>query len=242
MKPNHAYWIAFGLAAIASEALAQMPPATGMEGPPVVGYNYPEPPGSRDPREGKVQVQTFVAKTPHAADLGRGPIAIATGPSPANLGAHVVLAPDSASGDGLFEAALADQLSRAGYQPGAAGAGQTIEYAVTREILQPPGLPHSPVQGSVAVGGSTGGFGYHRRGYGGAGVGLGIMVDLSKPLGALIATRVDARITDATTHELLWQGYADVVARENDKRWRPEAIASRLSAALFKTFPRTKAG
>jgi hypothetical protein len=211
-----------------------------MQGPPIAGYGYPEPPGSRDPREGKVQVQTFLAQTPHAAELGHGPIAITVGPTPAALGGPVILAPDSTSGDGLFEAALADQLAHVGYQPGAAGAGQTIEYVVTREILQPPEPPRSPVQGSVAVGGGTGGFGYHGRGYGGADVGVGIMVDLSKPLGALIATRVEARISDAATHELLWQGHAEVVARENDKRWRPETIAGRLTAALFKTFPRPK--
>jgi hypothetical protein len=68
------------------------------------------------------------------------------------------------------------------------------------------------------------------------------MVDLSKPLGALIATQIEARISDATSGELLWQGHAEVVARENDKRWRPESIANRLTAALFKTFPRPKAG
>jgi hypothetical protein len=145
------------------------------------------------------------------------------------------------SGDGLFEAALAAQLAHAGYQLGAAGPGQTIEYSVTRQLIQPPEPPHSPVQGSVAVGGGTGGFGYHDHGYG-SGVGVGIMVDLTKPLGALISTRIEARISDAATHELLWQGEAELVARENDKRWRPETIAGRLTAALFKSFPRSSVG
>jgi hypothetical protein len=54
----------------------------------------------------------------------------------------------------------------------------------------------------------------------------------------LIDTRIEARISDSATHELLWQGRAEVMARENDKRWRPEAIAGRLSAALFRDFPR----
>ena len=242
VKPSYACWTALGLAAIASEALAQMPPTPVMQAPPVTGYGYPEPPGSRDPREGKVQVQTFLAQTPRAVELGHGPIAITAGPTTAALGGSAILAPDLNSGDGLIEAALADQLGRTGYQPGVAGTGQTLEYVITREILQPPEPPHSPVQGSVAVGGGTGGFGYHGRGYGGADVGVGIMVDLSKPLGALIDTRIEARISDAATRELLWQGYAEVVARENDKRWRPETIASRLTAALFKTFPRPKAG
>jgi hypothetical protein len=214
-----------------------------MQGPPVAGYGYPEPPGSRDPREGRVEVQTFLAKTARTAELGHGPIAIAAGPTPpAAVGGEVILGPDWTSGDGLFEAALADQLVHAGYQPGAAGLGQTIEYVVTRQVLQPPEPPRSPVQGGVALGGGTGGFGYHGRSYGGPDVGIGVMVDLTKPLGALISTRIEAHISDTATHELLWQGSAEVVARENDRRWRSEVIATRLTAALFKTFPRARLG
>jgi hypothetical protein len=177
-----------------------------------------EPPGMRDPREGKVQVQTFAASTPAAAGLGHGPIAI-------NPGA------DGAA-DGLFEAAIADQLSHAGYQVGAPGAGQLLDLVVTRKVIQPPEPPHSPIRGGVDVGIGGGGRYY------GSGVGLGIGIDLSKPLSALISTEIELRIQDATTHELLWQGRAELVSRETDKRWRPDAIAARLTAALFTNFPR----
>ena len=68
-------------------------------------------------------------------------------------------------------------------------------------------------------------------------MGLGIGIDLSKPLSALISTEVEVRIQDGTTHELLWQGRAELVSRETDKRWRPDAIAARLTAALFRNFP-----
>ena len=38
-------------------------------------------------------------------------------------------------------------------------------------------------------------------------------------------------------HELLWQGRAELVSREADKKWRPDEIAARLTAALFRNFP-----
>jgi hypothetical protein len=181
-----------------------------------------EPPGTRDPREGKVQVQTFAATTPAVAGLGHGPITINTGGDGPDMG--------------LFEAALADQLSHAGYQVGAPGAGQTLDLTVTRQIIQPPEPPHSPIRGGVDVGVGIGGGGRHYGSYD-SGVGLGIGIDLSKPLSALISTEVDVRIQDATTHELLWQGRAELVSREADKRWRPDAIAGKLTAALFRNFP-----
>ncbi len=204
------------LSLAAMPVFAQVPPGSPYGASP---YPYPEPPGVRDPREGKIQVETFVAAGPRAAVLGHGSIEIA-----ANEGSNMLGADD------LFETAIADQLAHAGYQPQAPGPGQKIEYVVTHEVIQPPEPPHSRVRGGVGVG-----VGNH-----GSGMGLGIAIDLSKPLGALIATRIEARISDSSTHELLWQGRAEVMARENDKHWRPEAMAGRLSAALFRDFPRPR--
>jgi hypothetical protein len=215
---NRVQWIGVVGVAFASSAGAQPAPAGwggSAYGPPP---SYLEPPGTRDPREGKVQVQTFAASTPAVAALGHGPISI----NPGRDG------PD----EGLFEAAIADQLGHAGYQVGAPGAGQVLEFGITRQVIQPPEPPHSPIHGGVDVG-----VGGGRRHYGSA-VGLGIEMDLSKPLSALISTEIELRIQDATTHELLWQGRAEVVSRETDKHWRPDAIAARLSAALFRDFPR----
>ena len=218
MKPKLVEYVALGLWVAAMPAFAQVPPGNG--GEPAYDwprYNYSEPPGIRDPREGKIQVQTFIAASARAAALGHGSIQIAAEP-----GSSLPRIDD------LFETAIAEQLARAGYQPQAPGPGQKIDYVVTHELIQPPEPPHSPVRGGVGVG-----VGNH-----GSGMGLGIAIDLSKPRGALIDTRLEARISDATTHELLWQGRAEVMARENDKHWRPEAIAGRLTAALFRDFPR----
>jgi hypothetical protein len=67
-------------------------------------------------------------------------------------------------------------------------------------------------------------------------MGLAVAVDLSKPRGALIATRLEARIRDRATNEVLWEGRADTVTREGGK-WTDGVIANRLAAALFDHFP-----
>jgi hypothetical protein len=218
VKLNNIQWIGLVGVAFAWAAAAQPVPGglgdSGYGPPP----SYLEPPGTRDPREGKIQVQTFAASTPAVAALGHGPITISTGRD----------GPDQ----GLFEVAVADQLARAGYQVGAPGTGETLDFVVTRQVIQPPEPPRSPVQGGVDIG--VGGGGRHY----GSGVGLGLALDFSKPLSALISTEIEVRIYDATTHELLWQGRAEAISREADKHWRPDAIAARLTAALFKDFPR----
>ena len=64
MKFSNVQWIGLAGLAFASAAAAQPVPG-GWGGP---GYGAPpgylEPPGTRDPREGKIQVQTFAASTP----------------------------------------------------------------------------------------------------------------------------------------------------------------------------------
>ena len=225
MTPRYSYVIGLGLVAASSSSVAQMPLGDNQRWR---GYSFAEPPGLRDPREGKIEVETFIANSPRIAELGHGPISIsATAATPAQVGV-IAEERDQNTADGLFETALANHLVGAGYQTGAAGPGQAIEFSVSRALIQPPEPPHSPVAGGVAVG----------AGNRGSGMGLGIMIDLSKPLGALVATRIEARISDGATHALLWQGRAEVMARENDRHWRPEMIAERLTAALFKGFPR----
>lgn len=207
----------------ASAALAAQPaewdgPLMGPMAPPP-GYQYGPAFSGRYPGEGKVQAATFVANTAGVAALGHGAIVISPSAGAQDLE------------DGPFEAALADQLARAGYRTDApsGAAGQTIEFVVSHQLIQPPEPPHSPVSGGVEVGAGS-------RGWSGVGVGIGI--DLSKPRGPLVATRLEARIHDAATHELLWQGRAEVLAREGDKHWTERDIAGRLTAALFKGFPR----
>jgi hypothetical protein len=211
---------AAALSGFGASALAQ-PYPPGAWGDPYlspVGPNYGPSYGARDPREGKVEAAAFVASSSNADRLGHGAIAL--------TGARSATGPD----EGAFEVALVDQLTRAGYQTGVAGsAGQTIEFVVTHAVIRPPEPPHSPVGGSVAVGAGIHGWG---------GVGLGLNINLSKPAKALIATRLEARIRDSATRELLWEGRAQVATRDQDKRWTPQTIAARLSAALFKGFPK----
>lgn len=185
--------------------------------PPDYGPAY----GGRDPREGQIQTATFVASSGNVGELGHGSIVLAGSVANEAGGSY----------DGNFEAALIDQLAKAGYrtdgQPG--GSAQSIEFAVHHDVMQPPEPPHNPVGGEVSAGVGSHGWG---------GVGLGLNIDLSKPRGALVATRLEARIRDSATHELLWQGRAQVVTRDRDKHWTPQTIASRLTAALFKGFPK----
>ena len=190
-----------------------MAPPPGYEDGP--GFN------PRYPGEGRVQVATFVANSAAAAALAHGSIVI----SPRAGGSNGLE-------DGPFEAALADQLTKSGYRTDApsGSAGQTIEFLVSHQLVQPPEPPHGPVSGGVAVG--AGGHGW-------SGVGLGIGIDLSKPRGPLVATRLEARIHDAATHELLWQGRAEVLAREGSRHWTERDIAAKLTAALFNGFPRS---
>src|SRR5260221_962730 len=137
VKLKRVQWI--GLAGVAfASAVAAQPVPGGWGGPgdgPPPGYL--EPPGTRDPREGKVQVQTFAASNPAVAALGHGPITINAGRDGPDVG--------------LFEAAIADQLTHAGYQVGAPGDGQALELVVTRQVIQPPEPGHRPINDGVRV-------------------------------------------------------------------------------------------
>jgi hypothetical protein len=196
-------------------------------GSPYMEPMFPQDPdfgpshGSRDPREGKVETAIFVASSANVSQLGHGSIVPTTGAGSTANGPY----------DGAFESALVDQLAKAGYRTDVQSdeGAQTIEFAVSYDMIQPPEPPHSSVGGAVSAGVGSHGWG---------GVGVGLNIDLSKPLKALVATRLEARIRDSTTHELLWQGRSQVVTRDGDKRWTHQAIAARLAAALFKGFPK----
>lgn len=225
MKVMRAAVIAAMLAELPFAGLAQLFPG-GWGGPamgpmPPPGADYGPRYGMRDPREGKVEASTFVANSPNVGQLGHGPIVLTA--RTASIG--------NGLDEGTYETALVDQLAKAGYQTDAQpnSGGETVEFIVHHDVIQPPEPPHNPVGGAVSVGAGSHGWG---------GVGLGLDIDLSKPLKALLATRLEARIRDTATHELLWQGRAQVITREGDKHWPEQTIATRLAAALFKDFPR----
>jgi hypothetical protein len=172
-----------------------------------------------DSREGKVQVSRFLAAEVDARTLGRGPIGVAA--MPGSTG-------DARSG-ATFEAAIVDQLAKAGYDtvtPSAAS-GQIAEVRVIHDVVRPEEGKRNPVSGEATVGVSN------RGTY----TGLALNVDLSKPAKALVSTRLMARIKDRATGAVLWEGRADIVTRDGDDRWTEQAIATRLAAALFEDFP-----
>jgi len=132
---------------------------------------------------------------------------------------------------GVFQDAIAARLGHDGYviaPPGdAAAVGQILELRVSHGLVTPGDPPHKTVSGEAAMGVSNRG----------SGMSLGIAIDLTKPRGPVVSTRVDVRIRDAATGRALWEGRADMAAREGDGRWPDAKIAARLAGALFDRFP-----
>lgn len=209
---------AVGLALL-SAAMPSLAQPYGGWGPGYGGYgsygNYDRGP---DIAVGKITAARFRANDPRVAQLGHGPISVAPGAGDA-----------SEPGErAVFEAAIVDQLAANGYVVNApAGTGQIAEMVVERREVVPAEQPHSPVSGGVSVGGGNrGSFG-----------GLGIAIDLSKPRKALISTRLQVRIRDASDKAVLWEGRAEIVTSEGDKKWTSDAVARKLTTTLFKGFP-----
>lgn len=206
---------------LATPANAQMGPWGGWSRPGSFDRGY----RASDPRQGKIEVSRYVANTPNAARLGHGPIAVAAAPGSMSMGSE----------NAAYEAAIADQLARAGYQTqgGAQAASQSgaqvAELVIAHSVVEPPEPPRSPVSGEVNVGVGT---------YG-TSAGAAIAIDMSKPATALISTRLDASIRDKATNELLWEGHAKVLTRVGDDKWTTQKTAARLAAALFEDFPQS---
>lgn len=175
--------------------------------------------GGADSREGKVQVSRFLAEDVDARSLGRGPIGVTAMPGGSE---------DARSG-ATFEAAVVDQLAKAGYDTVTAkpDSGQIAEVRVIHDVVRPEESKRNPVSGEATVGvGNRGSY-----------TGLALNLDFTKPAKALVSTRLVARIKDRTTGAVLWEGRADIVTRDGDDRWTEQAIATRLAAALFEDFP-----
>ena len=177
--------------------------------------------------EGPVQVSRFRAQGDAALALAHGPIS-------------VIAMPASVDDDGerpaldqrfsaTFEAAVEDRLVHAGYDAAtiAPNSGQIAEVRVMRIEAQPREAPRKPVSGEVSMGVSNRG----------TSMGVAIAIDGSKPRGALISTRLEARIRDRASGQVLWEGRAEMLTREGDQRWTDQAIADKLSAGLFDGFP-----
>lgn len=216
--------LSLALAGTGTTLLAQR---TGPYGP---GWGEPRWGESRDAerslrraaaaREGKVDVARFRAEGDAALALGHGAITVVR---PAGEGA----VPDSRI-DATFEAAVESQLAGAGYDTlGSATGGQIAEVRLVRSEAEPAEQKGKPLSGEMEVGISN-------RGtfFGGA-----LRYDGSKPRGALISTRLETRIRDRASGQVLWEGRAEMLTRDGDSRWGDQAIATRLAAALFDGFP-----
>lgn len=174
--------------------------------------------------EGRVIVERFVAEGPDAAALGHGRIAVT--PSPGS---------DTEARDtATFEAAVIDQLASAGYDVATRdpAGGQIVEITVTRDVVEPEEAPRKPLSGAMEVGVSNRG----------SMVGMALAYDATKPLKALVATRLEARIRDRASGKALWEGRATMQSREGDEHWTQGAVATRLAASLFDHFPAAGGG
>jgi hypothetical protein len=235
--------------ASAVPALAQSYPGgwggRGPRGPWQDGYGQVATQGNAEPSK-RIDVETFRAADAGDA-LGKGRIVVVDTPPPAppppEPGAEPGAPPPAyatalpGNNDGprtiddklpVYEAAVVDQLAGKGYDIATAGnPQQLVEIAVSHDVVIPEEAPHKPISGEVSVGVSNRGVGY-----GGA-----LMIDLSKPRKAIIATRIDVRIRDKATHRVLWEGYAQGQARMTDSGFDDTRMATRLSTVLFAKFP-----
>ena len=201
-----------------AEQYGQWSPGWGRYGTSLGVYS-----GRSGIREGKVTAARFVANDPRVSMIGHGPIS-------ATAGIGDMMGPGERS---MYEAAVLDRLAANGYAVNVpAGTGQVAEIVVEHYQLTPAELPRSPVSGGVSIGGGIGGGGYR-----GSYTGVGIGIDLRKPKKALIGTRLQVRIRDASDKAILWEGRADIATREGDKKWTPDMIARKLTTTLFEGFP-----
>ena len=184
-------------------------------------------PRSAGSGEGLVQISRFRIEGDAALALAHGPISVVAMPLAGEDGADRPAMDQRLSA--TFEAAVEDRLVHSGYDAAtiSPSGGQIAEVRVVRIEAQPPEAPHKPVSGEVSMGVSNRG----------TMLGVGIAVDGSKPRGALISTRLETRIRDRASGQVLWEGRAELMSRAGDERWTDQVIADKLAAGLFDGFP-----
>ena len=224
------------LAACAAPLLFAVPAAHAQHGPWRSGWGQPEwdrpgwnGPGRRlssdrrtqDAREGRVEVSRFVLADLPGDALGHGPVTVES-----EGGEGPWIEPQQRA---AYEAAAVDALIAAGYdtQHVTTGRPQVARLRISRQVLIPAEEKRNPVSGSAAMS-----VGSHGSAYG-----LAVAVDLTKPLPALVSTRLEARILSPDDGRVLWEGHASIATREGSPDWSEDRIAGKLAAALFDRFP-----
>jgi len=192
----------------------------GWGGDPTYGDRLQSRERAPGPAEGKVEVTRFVAEGAAAEALGKGGVSVEAAPTGSGIGDSELR---------TYEAAVVDRLAGVGYQTATttSAAGQVAQLRITHDTVVPEEAPHKPVSGEMSMGVSNRG----------SMMGMAIAIDLTKPLKALISTRLEVRIRDKSTGAVLWEGRADVITREGSDKWTDGAIAARLAQALFDGFP-----
>ena len=180
--------------------------------------------GRNDDSDGRVNVARFVAPNLQPGTLGHGSITVASVPG-------ALADPQEVA---VYESAVTDQLIHAGYDTAVAdsSSGQVVELRLVHNQVQPKAPPRKPVSGEMAVGVSNRG----------TMTAMALNVDLSKPKGALISTRLELRIRDRASNAVLWEGRAQMATRDGDSQWDRQAIARKLASALFDDFPNRSDG
>jgi len=172
--------------------------------------------------EGSVEVARFRADGIDPAALVKGGIVVIQMP-----GLEAAADPRLNS---TFQAAVESQLISAGYQAlpeGSSPAGQIAEVRIVRSEAVPAEGKRDPVSGQMSMGVSNRG----------SMLGMAVHIDGTKPKKALIETRLETRIRDRASGEVLWEGRAAILTRDGDENWNDDAIAARLARALFEGFP-----
>ncbi|MEL7730357.1 DUF4136 domain-containing protein [Citromicrobium bathyomarinum] len=126
-----------------------------------------------------------------------------------------------------YKAAVAGELAAYGYNESArSSARQTASVSVERTQIDSRGR-RSPV--TVGAGGSTGSYG--------SGVGIGVGINLGGGPQPRVVTRMEVRIRDVATNEVLWEGRARLDAPAKSPLAKNEPAAAALADALFRGFP-----
>ncbi len=185
------------------------------------------PQRSRGSSEGLVEISRFRIAGDAALALAHGPITVVAMQTQADDGADNPA--NTTKFSATFEAAVEDRLVHAGYDTAQtlSTGGQVAEVRIVRIEAAPAEAKHNPISGEMDMGLSNRG----------TMLGVGIAIDGSKPRGALLSTRLETRIRDRTSGQVLWEGYAEIITRAGDARWSDQTIADKLSAGLFDGFP-----